>query len=98
MVVAEIIATIVEFAAEHLGVAGPMVGLSAVALIVLFYGHELADVMTRLGRAMRIAVFVAASVFGVLLVGLFTGVLSLDGGIGAVVALLADLVNGVIHS
>lgn len=93
MVVAEIIATIVEFVAARLGVAGPFVGVTVVALIVLFYGHELAAVMTRIGRVTRVAVVVAASVFGVLLVGLWTGVLSLDGGIGALVELLAELVT-----
>lgn len=97
MVVADLIKSVVQFVADLVGVGGVAVGAIAAITIVLFYGHELADIMFKVSRGLRMAVIVSTALVAVLLAGFWTGVLALDGNVGQLVDAIVSILDGVIH-
>lgn len=97
MVVAELIESVVGWLGSLVGLGGVAIGAIAVVLIALFYGHELANVLFRISRGLRMAVIVATALVAVLLAALYFDVIALEGSVGQLVDALASILNGVIH-
>lgn len=89
MLIRELIAGVLEFVAEFIGVHGLAIGLLAATVAGLWYLREAADAFVLLARYARVLSLIGFVVLALYVVGVVTGVVD-AGTVGGLIAQIAN--------
>lgn len=97
MVVTDLIYQAARAVAGWLGLHGTIVTIAAASIAGIYLLHEFGDFLVIASRWVQVASIVLAAIATVLLAGVLTGILSLDGSVGTLLDAVASLANQVLH-